>query len=65
MNYTKTVHEWFNELPEEYKELALTNIDPAKKNISYDTKKEALLFGFAWWKSSEGFVFWDELYKKI
>ena len=54
---TKTTEEWFKELPAGYAELAERN-----RTDSYDedSAQDAVLGGFVWASSLEGFRFWNE-----
>ena len=55
----KTVKEWFNELPDGYRELALKNLN----NPEYEAKTmhDAISGGFLWLDTNEGRDFWTEL----
>ena len=64
----KTIHEWFKELPEEYRDNALNNahdmilqfIAPANK---FPNAASALAGSFDWQESPEGFDYWKTLHR--
>jgi hypothetical protein len=59
----KTIREWFNELPDGYKELALKNCRTTMLDTVQKDMISALARGFVWVKSDEGYEFWQEVYE--
>ena len=60
----KTIKEWFKELPEEYREEALTELHKEVENDTSDSLSSALAEGFFWvdryiWEKR-----YEELYSK-
>jgi len=68
----KTIRQWFEEYPDvEIRNKLLKNLDHhMSKGISIDYKvhynyfRGALLHGFSWKNTPEGFHFWDRLWKR-
>ena len=61
----KTIKEWFNELPDGYRALALKNaIDFNENVINIDCKDicEAMSVAFIWDHTIEGHDFWSKVY---
>lgn len=58
---TRTIREWFNELPSGYRELALENMispDAQVTQMSY-----AITNGISWINATHGYNFWNALYE--
>lgn len=66
---SKTVKEWFETIEDnEVKEKALSNLDnpnayPYPKEVC-ETLSEAILNGFSWRFTAEGYEYWDEICNK-
>ena len=58
----KTIKKWFNELPEDVREKALRNADAGNVDLEVENLKVALATAFQWYKSPEGFVYWEQIY---
>lgn len=61
---TKTVKQWFESLPNGYRERALANTAPEAININCTTLSAALPLAFHWKNTpkEEGFKFWKAIY---
>lgn len=51
---TKTIKEWFEELEEPYKTLALKNLSTVRSYLTKPSLESALLHGFEWPLTNEG-----------
>lgn len=59
---SKTIIEWFNELPEPFKSQAIANTSKNMLNeVAYDILA-ALSYAFTWSKTPEGIYYWKNLY---
>ena len=54
----KTIREWFDELPNEYKILAMNNANPRTINAKAKSLTHALSGSFVWQTTPEGGDFW-------
>lgn len=61
----KTVKQWLEELPEEYREKALKNAYPEMLNYQFESQEQALPNSFGWSYSPEGFDYWNNLYESL
>ena len=57
----KTIKEWFNELPDGYRERALCNLKEPECEWIVEYMDDALCAGFDWNETSEGVGFWAGL----
>ncbi len=57
----KTIKQHLNELPEPYRTQALKYFEPQ----TAQTQSEALMCGFDWRESKEGFSYWGKLYDRL
>lgn len=56
---SKTVREWFNELPEPIRGMAFQNIDRIYEDKEYDTIEDSIIMGIIDWdKTNQGRKFW-------
>jgi hypothetical protein len=55
---SKTIKEWFNELPEGYRERAIKNTQESRMNNIWPTMSEAIYGAFNWSLAPERFNFW-------
>jgi|SRR5690625_289687 len=64
MTKEKTILEWLEELPDGYRELALKNYDPefCDTGINIFDLADAVMWGFSWSASPEGFEFWKAVF---
>lgn len=58
---TLTYLDWFQQLPEHYSKIAISNSMPEKLSRTCTTVTEALAFAFHWGKSKEGYEFWESV----
>lgn len=49
----------------EIRELALFNFDNNFSDLSVSTQHKALQYAFDWNKSSQGWSFWDEIFRNL
>lgn len=64
----KTIAEWYDELPDGYKERAKVNLNmyPLIVNTSKTNNLGyAVLQGFHWGPTEEGYKFWDDVYHHL
>lgn len=59
----KTIKQYFEELPDDIKPLALKNLD-VDPNKKCDSMFEALDYGFDWEESPEGIEFWENIWRQ-
>jgi hypothetical protein len=57
----KTIKEWFNELPEGYRERAIKNTHEGRMNTHEPTMVEVIYRSFRWSGTPEGHTFWREV----
>lgn len=57
----KPIIEWLNDLPDGYRELALANCENPDRMTG--SMSEALGYGFEWQWTTEGFLFWKDVYR--
>ena len=57
----KTIKEWFNELPEGYRERAIKNTQERLMNTHEPTMVEAICRSFRWRDTPEGAAFWMDV----
>lgn len=67
----KTIRQWFEELPEPYREKAIRNMEEqvlTHKHIYPDNKvydqETALYSGFVWSSTEEGIEYWSDVVRK-
>ena len=60
MNESKTIIEWFEQLPDGYRERAINNA--RTRAWKCESIADALNDGFDWLSSPEGYDFWDAVY---
>lgn len=69
METTKTILEWLNEIEEpEIREAAIKNAKEAEPLFIDNSAVRvslALIRGFSWGDSKEGFKFWENYYNKL
>jgi hypothetical protein len=60
---SKTIKQWFDELPEEYSRLAKMNTYPdiLESDIKARSMGEAFLY-FSWYFTQEGYAFWEQVH---
>lgn len=56
---SKTVREWFNELPEPIRGMALENIFPENEGKIFKSLKDALQLSFWWSETKQDYDFWE------
>ncbi len=56
---SKTIKEWFNELPEGYRERAIKNTQESRMNTHEPTMVEVIYRSFRWSGTPEGHAFWS------
>ena len=61
-NMEKTIKEWFEELPQGYRERALANMTKNALEWRDVSLKDAICCAFAWDESQEGPDFWVEVH---
>jgi hypothetical protein len=64
----KTTQQWFKKLPEPYRTQALDNLSREPdyvKNAESPSIVSALVSGFEWEKTPEGFDYWDDFWMKL
>jgi len=61
----KTIEEWLQTLPVEYRDKALANLKLKKSYLRRRTLSMAILGAFLWSESPEGFDFWRKVYNQI
>jgi len=61
-NMEKTIKEWFNELPQGYRERALKNAYHSVINRYDSTMAEAICYAFSWRVTPEGYDFWSAVH---
>lgn len=61
----KSVKQWFEALPEPYKTQALNNTQQHRVTRETTALSGAVMIAFEWGKTTEGFDYWDSLYRKI
>ena len=64
-NTTKTIREWFQELPEPYASQAIANSLPGNLMATCDNIFMAFSCGFTFKNSKEGLGYWKEYYEKM
>ncbi len=57
----KTAVEWFEMLPDEVRNKAISNTDDVSKGWKYSTLKKALFQSFIWLETPEGGDFWVDI----
>ena len=58
---SKTTKEWFNQLPDGYRERALANMDEHSKSVVHKSMGDAISCAFTWDESQEGAAFWMDV----
>lgn len=58
----KTIKEWFQELPDGYRELASKYLAEWHSNNKTISMSEAIKIGFAWEYTHEGCDFWKQVH---
>ena len=67
----KTIEQWFQELPEPYKTLAITNaakqstLNFNKEDVNCNKLSDAIAIGFLWQETLEGESYWEEVYDTL
>lgn len=63
----KTIREWLSELPEPYRSQALDyeNQQSSCWDVLVKCKSDALSLGLVWWKTKEGYDYWDTVFSKV
>ena len=61
----KTPEQWFNELPDPYKEQAIFNIEKHLKSTEHATIHDALIEAFRWEQTKQGHYYWADLYMEL
>lgn len=65
----KTIQEWLNLLPEEYRDLAIENMKEQSSPATWETKRRsldaALGSAFVWGDTKQGHIFWETLSDKL
>lgn len=56
---------WLGKLNEPERSKALKNISPGYANELVDDLKDAVLSGFLWSKTPEGFNYWSDIYGEL
>lgn len=59
---SKTIREWFEELPEPYRTQALKNASVDKLGEESESLAKALFIAFVWMETREGLDYWDVLW---
>lgn len=59
----KTKKQWLGELPDGYKELALSNLDTKSSSIRKKNMHEAIVAAFVWYETKQGHDFWEQVCK--
>lgn len=59
----KTIREWFDQLPDGIRDKAILNSTYLKMSNKEESLEDALLGGFVWDESPEGFHYWNNLYE--
>ena len=62
---TKTIREWFDELPEPQRSQAIENCDVEDLDLLVDSLLNACLGAFNWKKSPQGHGYWDSIYEEL
>jgi hypothetical protein len=62
----KTILEWYEELPEPIRSQAIANYDPIYRdnNSEANSLRNAIIDGFSWGRSTEGFDYWNDIDNK-
>jgi hypothetical protein len=58
----KTIKEWYEKLPDGYRERALENLNPNRVNTRVESLHKAIQAGFHWNWNKEGIAFWVQVY---
>ena len=61
----KTIEEWLQELPVEYRDKALANLRPTNRYLRGHILSAAICEAFYWRESPEGSDFWGKVYNQI
>ena len=58
----KTIKEWYEQLPDGYRERALENLYPIMTDERVESLHKAIKTGFVWVCNKEGADFWYQVY---
>jgi hypothetical protein len=64
MKEFKSLTSWYNELPEPIKSEAIENCKRNPDTIVADSLYSAILVGFMWTTSKQGYQYWNNISKK-
>lgn len=62
---SKKIKDWYKNLKQPIKNQAITNLKLSCKNIKVDNLSDAIMLGFDWKSSKEGFEYWDNVYESL
>lgn len=62
---TKTIREWFDELPEPQRSQAIENMHKTLQNKVIPSLSMAIRAGFQWSGSTQGFIYWRNIAAEI
>lgn len=67
MNGKKTMRKWYSELPEPYKSEAIRSHTDyfGKKTKHAESLLLALLNGFEWGETEQGYEYWENIYNEL
>ena len=57
-----TIKQHFETLPEPIRSKALANVEPLIQDRTENSLADALINGFMWWTSKEGWEYWDQVH---
>lgn len=61
----RSIVQWFGLMPEPFASQAIKNTPKHRHGNETSTMSGALMMGFMWGKTEQGFQYWDDLHRKI
>lgn len=65
MKTEKKIKDWYKHLKQPIKNQAITNLNTSCKNIKVNSLSDAIMLGFDWNSSKEGYEYWDNIWESL